>query len=118
MLDLPRPRQLFAQGTRKVESVSGTRRLLNVSLGHTTLKLRLLILGAAVTLRLDWQEKIIPEIDTLVGTRAGEAQKAFIIVFPAPTPPCCPPNMYYPSPALLTMQMTERSLWEVVLEVC
>ena len=49
--------------------------LVNMSLGHTTLKLRLLILGAAATLRLDWQEKTIPEIDTLAGTRAGEAQK-------------------------------------------
>merc|ERR1711934_585707 len=70
MLDLPRPRQLFARG-------------------HTTLKSRLSILGAAVTLQLDWPEKIIPEIDTLGGTRA----------------------------ALLTMQTMGRSLWEVELEI-
>ena len=77
------------------------------------MKSRLLILGAAVTLQLDWLEKIIPEIDTLAGTRGGEAQKAIIFVFPLSLPP-----MHYPSSALLTMQMTERSLWEVALEVC
>ena len=48
------------------------------------MKSRLLILGAAVTLQLDWLEKIIPEIDTLAGTRGGEAQKAIIFVFPLP----------------------------------
>ena len=74
------------------------------------MKLRLLTLGAAVTSQLGWLGKIIPEIDTLAGTRAGEPKEPVIFNFSSS-------NNCYPPPALLTMQMMERSSWEVVLEV-
>ena len=66
MLVLLRPRQLFARGNKiKIH-------LVNMSPGHTTSRLRLLILGAAVTLQLDWLGKIIQGTDILAGIRAGE----------------------------------------------
>ena len=79
------------------------------------MKSRLLILAAAVTLQSGWPGKIIPEIDTLAGTRAGEAKEAVMFAFSH----FFSSNIFYvlPPPALLTMQMMERSSWEVVLEV-
>ena len=68
MSDLPRPKLLYVLGIKFSFLM-----VLNFISGHTTSKLRLLILEAVVTLPLGSPGKIIQGTDIQDGTRAGKA---------------------------------------------